>query len=462
MSDRGAKSSRLQEFLANPKRGLWVLSLPMMLGMLVQTTYALVDMLFVGRVSSEALAALAFNLPVLFFAYGIIIGLGNGVTAVVAQYIGAQDKTNADRSAEHAVGLGAVLSAILTLAALLWGRQLLAAVGVLPGILTLAWQYFQVISAGITFTVTSSFSGAILFGEGDMRTPMMIQMSGTILNALLDPIFIFGLGMGIRGAAVATVISQALAAVVYVVILFFKKHSYISFDLANFKLRVSIVGDIFRIGLPASAAFLVMSFGVAVFNKILSSFSGDAVAAYQVGNRLDHIFLLPTLAMASALVTLVGMFHGAGRHELIRQVIAYAMGRAMLIAAAVGTAFFVFAPHIVSIFSDDPEIRVIAASYLRIVVFSYPFIVVSMFSARTLQGLGHGVPMLVLATLRMFLISAPLALVFIYWLEKPIVWVWIAMVSGVMCSSLIGLVWMRSSLRRAALALRSPLAADPT
>ena len=387
-----SRSSRLDDFIAQPRRALWRLALPIMIGMSVQTVYMLADMYFVGQVSSEALAALAFNMPLVFLGIGIIFGLGSGVTAVIVRYIGAGDKELADSAAEHAVALGVVISAIFTLVAYWKGRELLAVLGVPENLMALAWGYFRILAGGYIFLVMSVFFRSILSGEGDVKTPVMIQGGGTLLNIVLDPIFIFTLEMGVEGAALATVLSQALAALVFVYLLFFKEHSYVTFDLKDFRFSLSLLGTIFAVGAPASFSFVVMATGGAVFNRLLVEYSDETVAGFQVGTRIDHIYLLPVIALSAALVTLVGMFHGAKRHDLMRDVIAYAMTRSVLIAFVMGTLLFILAPKFMGAFTDSDVIAQTGVGYLRIGVFAYPFIAIVMLTGRVLQGMGRGAP----------------------------------------------------------------------
>ena len=447
MKETKATSSRLEAYLANPRKGLWAMTLPMMVGMSLQTIYMIVDMVFVGRISSQALTALAFNMPVVFLGLGVTFGLGSGITAVVARFIGAGDKTRADRAAEHAILLGAAITVLFTFAGLRWGRSLLEMLGVPAELLPLAWDYFHIIVFGYGFLVMTVFFRCILSGEGNMRTPVAIQGSATILNIILDPILIFTFDMGVQGAALATVVSQAAAAAVFIYLLFFRDHAYVTFDLRHFRWRPAILADIVRIGAPASFSFLIMSFGGAVFNRLLVDYSSDAVAAYQVGSRLDHVVLLPMISLAAAIVTVVGMFVGAGRMDLVREIVRYAMTWAVGIAGVLGVLFFVFAHPMVSIFSQDEGIRSMGVTYLRIVAFAYPFIAVSMLTGRVLQGLGFGTPVLLITTMRVVFISAPLAYVFTYWLGRPVEWVWIAMLIGVVSTALGALGWLRWRLR---------------
>lgn len=459
MTDVASRSSRLEGFVENPRRAIWRLAVPMTIGMSLQTAYMLADMFFVGRLSADALAALAFNMPPLFLGLGVVFGIGSGVTAVVARSIGSGDKRLADASAEHALALGLVLSALFTAAAFAWGKQLLAALGVSSELMPLAWDYFSVIAAGYIFLVLSTIFRSILAGEGDMRTPVMIQGAGTLLNIVLDPIFIFTLGLGVKGAALATVISQAIPAAIFVYFLFFRDHAYVTFDLGNFRFSPAILGDTVRIGMPASFSFLVMAIGGAVFNRILVAFSENAVAAYQVGSRIDYVYMLPVISISASLVTLVGMFHGAKRGDLIRSTVTYAMTRAVAIALVVGTAFFFLAPQLFAGFSRSAEIKSYGISYLRIGVFAYPFIAVVMLAGRVLQGLGRGIPVLVLSLLRGVVLSAPAAYVFVFWMNKPVSWVWVAIVAGVVVSAMVALVWLKAALTLHEENLESPVVA---
>ncbi|MEE2876252.1 MAG: MATE family efflux transporter [Candidatus Neomarinimicrobiota bacterium] len=442
------KESRLTEFTANPRRAMWTLATPMMIGMMVQTIYTIVDMIFVGKVSGDALTALAFNLPLLFFGLGLVFGLGSGVTAVIAQYIGAEDKRNADNSAEHAVLLGVFLGTILTLVGIVWGRELLSLLGTPEHILPLAWDYFRVIATCYLFLVLSIFFRSVLSGEGDMKTPMIIQGGGTVLNIILDPILIFGLEMGVQGAAVATVISQGLVALIFAYLMIVKEQSYITFSLRGFSFSQAILKKIFVIGLPASFSMIIMSIGGGAFNRILVLFSSEAVAGYQIGIRLDHVFLMPAISISTSLVTLVGMFYGAQRLDLVRMITSYAIKSCILVAVAIGGLFFVLAPEIVKGFSSEPAIRDVGSQYLRYFVFGYPFVAVSMISGRVLQGLGKGMPMLILTFMRVLLLSVALASYFVFVLGKSMEWVWISQVVAVAVSAVVATIWLVSTFRK--------------
>ena len=448
MKSSKVKESRLKSFAEKPKKALWTLALPILAGMAIQTIYTIVDMIYIGRISGEAIAAIAFNMPLLFFVLGLSMGLGSGVTASIARFIGANDKVNADNSAEHALILAGFISIIMVVVGLLFGKQMLFILGATPEIINLSWSYLRVISFGLFFMVFSGFFRSILSGEGDMKTPMAISVIGTLLNIILDPIFIFVLGYGVAGAAIATVISQAIVFTIFIYMFMVKKHTYVTFKMRYFSFSKFIIFDIIKVGVPASMAMIIMSVGQAVFNKILVSYSAFSVAAYQIGGRLDVVIFLPIMAIATALTTLVGMFYGAKDYANVKLIIKYGMLRSILVTTIGSMIIFILAPIIVKGFSNEPEIQQIAITYLRLIVFVYPLISIGMTSGRVMQGLGMGLPMLVTTSIRVLGISAPLALYFNYILHKPIEWMWYAMMMSTVIAVSTATLWLKYALRK--------------
>ncbi|MGY8780477.1 MAG: MATE family efflux transporter [Fidelibacterota bacterium] len=441
------KGSRLDSLLENPTKGLWTLAIPIMAGMGIHTLYTIVDMMFIGRLGGNAIAAVAFNMPLFFLVLGLSFGVGSGVTASIARFIGAKDKVSADNTAEHAVALGLVISIILTSLGLYYGRDLLQRLGATEAVLPLSWNYLKVSLIGLPFMVFSTFFRSILSGEGDMKLPMLVAGLGTILNVILDPIFIFTLGYGVGGAAMASAISQAIVFFVFVYMLFVKEHAYVRFRLKDFSPSMFIIKDIIRVGFPASMSMIIMAFGQLVFNRILVHFSTDAVAAYQVGGRLDMLIFLPIMAIASALTTLVGMFYGAKEWNKIKFIAKYGIIWSVIITAILSIFLYIFAPQVVNGFTNEILINSIAVTYLRYICIIYPLIAVGMTIGRVLQGLGKGLPMLVITSIRVLGLTAPLALFFTMVMDKPIEWVWLSMIISTIVAVIISVIWLRSAFR---------------
>ena len=448
MSKSVKRHSRLKAFVDNPSKSLWTLAIPIIAGMGIQTLYSIVDMIFIGRISGSAIAAVAFNFPIFFFVMGISFGLGSGVTASIARFIGSDDKVNADNAAEHAILIAIVISALLTSLGLLYGKQILLKIGCTPEVLPEAWEYLKVSCYGISFGVFSGFFRSILAGEGDMKFPMILAGFGTILNIILDPIFIFTLGFGVAGAAWATTISQMIIFVIFIFMLFVKEHAYVKFQLRDFSLSKYILIDIIKVGLPASLSMIVMAVGQLIFNRMLATFSTDAVAAYQVGGRIDMVVFLPIFGIASALTTMVGMYFGANEIDKIRYITKYGISRAFIITSIGSILLYIFAPVIISGFTDEIVIKNIAVDYLRVISLLFPFISIGLTIGRILQGLGLGMPSLIITTIRVIGVAGPLAYYFIYMLGKPIEWMWYAMfISGIM-ATMISIFWLRLAFRK--------------
>ena len=452
-SDSG---SRLSSFLENPKKALWTLAVPIMFGMGIHTLYNIVDMLFIGRLGGDAIAGVAFNMPIFFLMLGLTMGLGSGVTASIARLIGQKNKSGADNSAEHAIAMAACISGVFTLLGLYYGKDILAIFGAEGNILTLGWDYLSMIVLGLPFMVFSGFFRSILAGEGDMKFPMMVAGLGTILNIILDPIFIFnledygniGLGMGVKGAALATVVSQLSVFLIFIYMLFIKEHAYISFNLKAFSPSKIILWDIVKVGLPASLSMIIMAVGQGVFNKILIQYSSQTVAAYQVAGRLDMLIFLPIFAIAGAMTTLVGMFYGAKEIRALNQIIRYGILSAFLITLVSSTFVYLFADIFSSWFTRDQEIIDVSVGFLRLLSLIYPLVAIAITSGRVMQGLGKGLPVLIITIIRVLGISAPLAIYFSFILEKPVEWNWYAMMAAAAVSFVIAIYWVRFELNK--------------
>lgn len=442
------RHSRLQSFLDNPAKSMWTLAIPIIAGMGIQTLYTIVDMIFIGKLGGDAIAAVAFNMPIFFLVLGLSFGLGSGVTASIARFIGADDKVNADNAAEHSVAMALIISAFLTTGGLLFGPQILKMMGCTDAVLPLAWEYLKVSCYGMSFGIFSMFFRSILAGEGDMKLPMMVAGLGTVLNIILDPIFIFTLEFGVAGAAWATTISQIIIFLIFVFMLFVKEHSYVRFKMSDFKPSKFILMDIVKVGIPASMSMMIMSVGQLVFNRILVTYSTNAVAAYQVGGRIDMVVFLPIMGIASALTTMVGMFFGAKETEKIKFITKYGISRAVMITATGSILLFLLAPTVVTVFTNENVIQSIAVGYLRNISIIFPVIAIGMTVGRILQGIGLGMPSLIITIIRVIGVAGPLAYYFTHVLDKPVEWMWYAMVISGVVATIISVAWLRWAFRK--------------
>ena len=329
------KESRLKDFLANPYKSMWTMAMPIIAGMMVQTLFNVVDIMFIGWLGADEVTAVAFVSPLFFIIIGLGVGIGTGATATIAQYIGQKDKINAEKTASQTLLIGFMSTIFLTILGVIYGEGLLSILGAEDKILSIAYSYLRILTFGLGLVIFSMFFRAILAGEGETKIPMVIGLIGTIMNLILDPILIFTFNYGVRGAAFATIISQIVMVLAYLFIIFVKKSSYISFNFRQLSPNNNILKKIFQIGIPSSLSMLIISFGQVVMNKILVNYSTEAVAAYQIVSRLDMLLFMPILGIAISLTTIVGMFYGAKEFDKLLSVVNYGINRAVLILSLI-------------------------------------------------------------------------------------------------------------------------------
>ncbi len=433
------EKNRLNEFIENPTSSLWKLAVPMMFGMLIQSIYMLTDTAFIGRwVGADALAALGYVFPYMFIIMGITFGLAAGSTAIIAKLIGKKEKENAEIAAGQTILIGVTVSIIIILITLIFRENIFSIQNAKGPSVLYAIDYFKILSTGSIFMILSMLTRAILSGEGDNIFPMKVLGAGTVINILLDPIFIYY--YGIKGAAWATVLSQFIVCCIFLYYITVKKSTYLQIYFKHLKFNRSITNEILSIGIPSSLSMMIMAMGAFIFNIILNN--PTAVAAYQTCGRIEHLFFLPIISISSALVTLVGMFYGAERHDLIKKIIKYGIKAAITFACFCSLFFFLSSEYIIPLFTDSIEIINISKVYFSIVCFSYPFVTIGMTSSRIMQGLGHGSPVLIVTLIRVVVINAPLGFIFTRVYNLPLEFIWYSIVFSSFIASTISLLWM--------------------
>ena len=436
------KESRLKAFLANPSKSMWNMALPIIAGMMVQTLFNVVDIMFIGWLGADEVTAVAFVSPLFFIIIGLGVGIGTGATATIAQYIGRKDKINAEKTANQTVLIGFFSTIILTVLGVIYGEDLLFILGADGSILSISYAYLRILTFGLGLVIFSMFFRAVLAGEGETKIPMIIGLIGTVLNLILDPILIFTFELGVRGAAFATIISQIVMVLSYLFIIFIKKSTYIQFNLKDLRFDRYILSKIFKIGIPSSLSMLIISFGQVVMNKILVNYSTEAVAAYQIVSRLDMLLFMPILGIAISLTTIVGMFYGSKEFEKLLTVVYYGINRAVIITTMSVIIFFILANNILPVFSSNLLVIDIGVTYLKIIILAYPAVGISVICSRVCQALGQGMPLLITTITRVIMLTAPMSYYF-YLIGKPIEWVWYSQVFAILIAAVISYFWMR-------------------
>ncbi len=437
------RSDRLDSFIKHPKRAVWIIAFPMMAGFMVHALYMIVDAAFIGRLGPEALAASTFIGAFFFIAIAFTNGLATGITATIAQAVGRRDTRNVDQVASNGLTLAFVLGILFALTGLLTGHDIISLLGAKAKTAEFAWEYLVPICFAMPFFFISTVFRAVLTGEGDAKTPMIVLGVSTLLNVVFDPIFIFALDMGIKGAAYATLMASMISVLIFLYLALISKKFMAKFRFSLMPLAKRIVIGVFKLGGPATLIHFVMAIGMMLVNRVLAEFGQLEVAGYGAGSKIDMIVALPVLGLASAAMTVIGMFAGANRPDLVRSTAIYTYKWALFTAVLLGGIAFFLSEYIVRIFTQDPTVIQIGTTYIHYIVFAFPFMSFGMTTGRILQGLGYGWPTLIITTVRVLLIGVLMSYVAVYLFDAPIEVVWISFVFGGAISNILSFIWIR-------------------
>ena len=435
----------------DPKRAIWKLSGPLIVAMLLMSSYNVVNAIWVAGLGSDALAAVGFISPVYMVIMGLGLGIGAGSTSAIARRIGADDRTGASNNAVHALLIAIILSAIITVPLVLYAEPLalLFGAGTTAG---LAASYGQIIFSGSFFIIFANVAYGVLRAEGDTKRTMYAMVAASVLNMILDPILIYGLGLGIAGAAWGTVISLAAVTVVLLYWFFVKKNLFVCLSWKVFIPSRSVTKDILAVGVPASVEYLAMSILSIILNLVLVVVATtDAVAVFSVGFRVLSFGIIPVVAIGTTVVSVVGAAYGARHYEKIRITHTFGILFGIGIALCVSVITWVFAYQIASIFSYSSESAHLypdIAALLGVMCLIYPFVPLGIMSSSVFQGVGKGPTSLFLTIMRSLVFAAVFAFVFailLGWGEKG---VWWGMVVGEIAGGLLAFAWARVYLAR--------------
>jgi len=396
--------------LGDPKNAVLKLSIPMIIAMTINSLYALIDGVWVAGLGGGALAAIGFVNPIYLIVMGFSNGLGAGATAIISRYIGAKDKTQADNAALHVMILTGILTIIFTVVLLLFLEPILKAIGA-GNTVGLGLQYGQTLFLGSIFIVFSATAYGILRAEGNVMKTTYAMGFGAVLNMILDPIFIYTLNMGVRGAAIATVISLAIVSLL--LLYWFKKDTYIKFSLKDYVYSKKLFKQILGVGLPAGGEFLIIATLAGSLNIILMLVGNiDAVAVYTAGWRVVMIAMVPAIAIGVSIVAVTGANFGAKRYENLNIIHNHGMKLGLIIVMCMSIAIFLLAPYISYIFTYSPEseaLRDTITAFLRVTCLFYIFLPIGMSSSSIFQGVGKGLDSMLLTLIRLLILEVAFA-----------------------------------------------------
>jgi len=397
-----------------------------MASMMTLALYNIIDTFWVAKLGHEAIAALTIVLPFHIFVIAVSVGSGVGISSLVSRRFGERNIEVTNHIAGHIFAIAGFFGGIFLAIYILFAQPLLTIGGATPNVIGYATQYLVTIAFGIPFLVYSITSHELLRGSGDALRPMIFMITASVVNIILDPILIFGIGpfpeMGVQGAAAATAFSQFLGATLafsYIVIL--RKSAY-RIQLRYLKPSLSILQDIYRIGFPSMITTFVESATFILFNNTLSRFGSIALAAGGLAIRIIDFAFMPVFGASEGLLPVVGFSYGARLwHRLWESVRLASLGLFLVLCIAT-IGLEIFAAQLIGIFTDDPELLAQGIATIRIVVSAMCVFGPSIMFITTFMGLGKGRHVLILSLTRQMIFFIPALLLLPRFLGVNGVW----------------------------------------
>ncbi len=413
------------------KKLLLTMSVPLMLSLLVQSLYNIVDSIFVSRYSEPALTATSLVYAMQFLMIAVGVGTNVGLNALLSRYVGAKQNEDACRAATTGLILNVASALIFSLVGIFFSKPIASLMTDDAELQELCVQYMQVCVIFCYGTFIQTYGQRLLQAVGDTVLSMLSLISGAIVNIILDPIMIFGLlgfpQMGIRGAAIATVIGQCVGAVVALV-LNKTKNPVIHVNFKGYRFNMNDVKAIYRVGMPTivmQAIGSVMTFAV---NAVLMGVSSTAVAFFGVYYKLQNFLMMPMNGLGQAAIPIVGFNFGSGNKERIKEAWKCIVP-AGVIMALIGTAIFlIFPKQLLSLFAASDEMLSIGIPALRIISLTFVFATLTIIFGYFASGLGNGVINMIGGAIRQLVVLVPLVWAFTNLLGVSYTWyaMWIS------------------------------------
>lgn len=415
-----AISDNETDFTVGPiNRALGLLAVPMMLEMAMEAVFAVVDIAFVSRLGTNAIAAVGLTEALITVLYALAIGLGMGVTAMISRRIGARDPVAAAYVMGQAIWIGALISMIIGTLGVIFAADLLRMMGASEGVVSEGKGFTAMLLGGNASILFLFLLNAGFRGAGDAPVALRALTLANGLNILLDPCFIFGLGpfpdLGVTGAAVATTIGRGVG-VLYLFWYLFAGRGRLQFETRNLAISPELIVRMIRISAGGIGQFLIATSSWIAIIRVVALYGSAPIAAYTIAIRLIEFVFLPAWGLGNAAATLVGQNLGAGRPDRAERSVWIASRYNVIFMTVLGLIFIILAPQIVGLFTSDEEILRYGISCLRIMGLGYPMYAVGMIVIQALNGAGDTRTPSFLNFIVFWMLQIPLA----YWLATSV------------------------------------------
>jgi len=390
------------------------MTVPVLFGITMMMAQGLIDTWFIGMVGDRALAAYGFGFPIIMIVMSVAIGLGAGTSSVVARAIGSGDHRRARRLSTDSLFLGFLVTLVISIIGIVTINPLFTLLGAPADMLPMIRSFMIILYSGVPFMVVGMIGMASMRATGDTRLPSTLMVAAAVLNVILDPILIFGVGpipaMGLNGAATAALLARGVIFIGAVYLMRFRLNM-VSFNKPDpVELRKSWV-DVLHVGIPAAATNAIVPLGAAVITAMIARFGPEAVAGFGVASRIESMMLVIFYAMSSIIGPFVGQNMSAGRERRILRALwlctVFCLGSGLVIAGILA----LYSDFLPGLFSDNEAVISVTKLFLWIVPVSYGTYGMVMVMNASFNGMGNPMPAVWISVARILVLYVPLAIV---------------------------------------------------
>ncbi|MGG2468683.1 MAG: MATE family efflux transporter [Paraclostridium dentum] len=387
------------------------LSIPMVMGMMIQVLYNLVDTYFIGMLNdANQLAAANISLPVFMMLMAIAGIVGSGSSSYISRCLGNKDYEEANKTISIATGILIIMSIIVMIAGMFMSPNIAKGLGANEATFNYTYKYIFIMFIGAIPVMCSYALGQLLRSEGNIMQSVIGLTLGTVVNIVLDPVFIFGLKMEITGAAIATIIGQT-STLLYFMYAFLKGKTTLKINLKKFKYDKNIFKEIFTIGVPASLNQMLMGVATVIVNNIAVSYGTLTVAGMGVAMKIMTIGTFVFMGFSAGCQPLVGYNYGCNNIPRVKEIIKKGIIITSIIGLSLALIFGVFANSLIGLFTSEPEVINKGAIILKALIISLPFVGGQMISTTSAQSMGKVVVAFILSISRQGLLYMPLLII---------------------------------------------------
>ena len=411
----------------NPIGHLFIkIAIPSSVGTIFMTLYNVVDTYFAGKISAEALAALAQTFPVYFIIIAIGVGLSIGTTSLIANALGEKDVKKSSYYLAQSITLAIIASLIVSIIGIYLGPTIILTMNDSLGTMKLSMDYLNIIFLGSIFIFIQMAVNSSLSAQGDTKTNRNVLIVSFFLNIILNPLFIFGYAfipaMGIKGIALSTIVSQALG-MIYIIYKAFKTDLREYLYIQCFKPKFLILIELLKQGIPASVGMMMISVGVFIILFFIAQYGDLALGGYGTAIRYEQIYLLPVLGLNTAVLAMVGQNFGANKIDRIDEIYNKALIFGCSFMFISGFVIYFTAEAAVSVFTDNAEVIKYGTTYLQITALMEPIYPIFFISNALIQGLKKANIVMYLTLGRMVILPSILLSYLIFYLESSFAFV---------------------------------------